>query len=139
MSTASVRRRARALQPCPGMLRRIAFTLALGLGSLACAFPHDSDDESSRPGNEPGLRLSVCGTVKLFAPPSPDARGVLVVDEAAWYLVVGARLTGAELLVVGRDVCLNATLDPARRMLACAVTPAPETDRWAAWPEAPPE
>ena len=84
--------------------------------------------------NDPGLRISLCGTVTGFTPPSPDGDGTLILDAGAWRVARGARLRGAELLERGTDVCLAATLDPDRRILDGDVTEAPDGDPWARLP-----
>ncbi len=115
------------------MLREIVLAAALLVG---CSGRGKSSLEHTEANgfNDPGLRLSICGAVDSFAPPSPTAEGTLALDAGWWVVAKAARLRGEEVLAPGADVCLAATLDTERRIVDADISVAPSEDPWARLP-----
>jgi hypothetical protein len=125
-----------------GSVRRAAAAIALGaLGALGgssalaaagCAGTTEADATTEPLAEQhEDVSLAACGAVVSYRAASPDSEGTLALDRRTWSVVPGAKVDGADLLVPGAEVCVRADLDAERRIVACAVSAAPDEDPWA--------
>jgi hypothetical protein len=110
----------------------VAVAGAVAVAATGCAGTTDADDTSAPlVAQHEDVSLAACGAVVSYRAPSADREGTLALERRTWSVLPGAKIDGADLLVAGADVCVRADLDSERRILACAVSAAPEEDPWA--------